>query len=309
MFSAATRGWELAKKAYSNEAKSYRCNQQYKCLWHVLINPHFASRWFKKLYSPEYILITQHRPRIFIKPFRVYMSVRWNKRQKVKVILDTYQFIRSKGEGFLQAIICEKYFRLADFQLKDGSTASIVLEYDERYRKEGELGINLVCEKLGGVIAGGSFSFENKENENWVCRIGCIQGHRNTEVNIAKTAQNLMYGLRPKALMVFVIQEFTKHLGIRSVYGAGQSIQAYRRKHAINIPWFHKISFDYNKLWLEHGGEPEKDGWFLLPSSPLRKDISEIKANKRAGYKRRYEMMDHISTDILCTLQQIVVPG
>lgn len=308
MFSSAAKGWELATKAFSEEDKSYRRKQQYKSLWHAWMHPYFASRWFNTLYSPENNLIIQHRPRLYIKPFRVYMSTQWDKNQKVKVILDTYRFIKSKGENFTQAMICEKQFPVAVFKLKDESTASIVLGYDERYRKEGELVLSLVCEKLGGMVAGASFSFENTSEEGWVCRIGCVQGHRNTDVNIAKTAQNLMHGLRPKVLMVFAVYEFAKNLGIQNVYGAGQSIQAFNRQHAVHIPWLHKINFDYDKLWLECRGELKEEGWFLLPNTSWRKEMCELKPSKRAAHKRKYEMMDQISAEMINTLREIVVP-
>lgn len=306
MFSTAIKGWKLAAKAFSGEGKSYCRKQQYKSCWHACMHPHFASKWFKKLYSSEYIHIATHRPRLYLKPFRVYMSTRWDRQQKVKVILDTYEFIQNKGLNFIQAIIDEKHFLTATFRLRDESGASIVLGYDERYRKEGELVLTLQCEKFGNAIAGASFSFENTQNEGWICRIGCIQGYKNKDVNIVKTLQNLMNGLRPKALMVFAVQEFAGQLGIKSVYGAGQSIQAFRRKHAVYIPWFHKISFDYDKLWMESGGSLTKDGWFLLPTIAQRKSMCELKPSKRAAHKRRYEMMDQISAEIHHTVQCLI---
>lgn len=304
MLPTATRAWELAAKAFAAEDERYRQKQQYKSFFHALIYSSFASRWFQALYSPEFNLIAEHRPRLYLKPFRVYMSVKWNKDHRVKVILDTYRFMRSRGMCFVQIDTDRKYLPLAIFKLKDGSEASISLGYDERYRKEGELVLFLQCEQLGGCITGASFSFEKiLEKEEWMCRIGCIQGHKNNNEDLIKAAQNLMHGLRPKSLMVFVVKEFARHLGIQLVFGAGQSIQAFRRKHFIHIQQLHNINFDYNQLWMESGGKPEDDGWYLLPLITPQKSMDEIKSCKRALYRRRYQMMDQITLEMAKSIQ------
>lgn len=304
MFSTAIQAWKFASKAYAKDGKKYCRNRQYKSLAYTLIYPVFAAKWFKALYSPEFKIIAEQKPRLYYKPFRVYMSTKWDIERKAKVILDTYQFIRNNGEGFMQLITSEKPVPLVIFKLKDGSDAMVTLGYDERYRKEGELIFFLHSEKLGGFITGAAFSFENISKEGWGCRIGSIQGPKDGKENIIKEAQNLMNGLRPKSLMVFTIQEFARDLGVQTVYGAGQAIQAFRRKHAIHIQCLHKIYFDYNKLWTESGGIMQKDGWFLLPPAFPRKDMETIKACKRASYRRRYAMMDEISLEIFKSVQQ-----
>ncbi len=307
MFPVCIKGWQLAANAFSGERKRYRRKQQYKIFLYTLMSPSFAKEWFDTLYSPEYDQIVKHRPRLYVKPFRVYMSTGWDKHHKMKTILDTYHFINSAGNAFTQVITGKDNLPVACFKLKDGSEASVMLGYDERYRKEGELVLFFVCKQLGGIVAAASFSFERSDSNNWVCRIGCIQGNKTSdENNIAKTAQNLMYGLRPKSFMVFLVQEFARQLGIDAIYGAGQSIQAFRRKHFIHIPVLHTIRQNYNDMWLESGGVLGKDGWFALPLMPKRKTLEEIKSHKRAVYKRRYEMMDSISAEISKSMQRVV---
>ncbi|TAN01901.1 MAG: DUF535 domain-containing protein [Chitinophagaceae bacterium] len=309
MLPTATLASKLAAKAFAKEDKKYRRKQQYKSFFQAFIYSSFASKWFQTLYSPEFNLIAEHRPRLYFKPFRVYMSAKWSKNRRVKVILDTYRFIRSRGGCFMQVVTDEKQTQLAIFKLKDGSEASLSIGYDERYRKEGELVLFFQCEQLGGFITGVSFSFEKSlEEEGWVCRIGCIQGHKNNDENLIKAAQNLMNGLRPKSLMVFAVKELAANLGVQLVFGAGQSIQAYRKKHAIHIRWLHKIHFDYNKLWIESGGKLKEDGWYLLPIITPRKNLDEIKSCKRALYRRRYQMMDEIAQEISKSIQCLTVP-
>ncbi|MBS1749551.1 MAG: DUF535 family protein [Bacteroidetes bacterium] len=298
MLPVCTKGWQLAESAFSGERKSYRRKQQYKIFLYTLMNPVFSKKWFNTLYSPEYNKVFTLRPRLYVKPFRVYMSARWNKHQRMKVILDTYNFINDLGIPLTQVLPEKKDITVGSFTLKDGQTASVVLGYDERYRKEGELVLFFVCEQLGGIISAASFSFELNNSKQWVCRIGCVQGHKTVDENTAKTAQKQMHGLRPKSFMVFLVQEFARSLGVVAIYGAGQTIQAFNRKHFIHIPILHKITQDYNNLWLELDGELKEDGWFELPLIFKRKAFEEIKSHKRALYKRRYEMMDNIASEI-----------
>lgn len=304
MFPVCFKGWRLATGAFSNERKGYRRKQQYKIFFHTLMTPRFAKKWFTILFSSQYQQIATLRPRLYIKPFRVYMSGKWHNYHRMKVILDTYNFINASGIPLTQVISKMEGITVGTFTLRDGQAASVVLGYDERYRKEGELVLFFVCEQLGGIISAASFSFELNKSKQWICRIGCVQGHKTGDENTTKTAQKLMHGLRPKSFMVFLVQEFARTLGVVAIYGAGQTIQAFNRKHFIHIPKLHKISQDYNNLWIELEGELKGDGWFELPLIFRRKSFEEIKSHKRALYKRRYEMMDNIARDITESIQK-----
>jgi uncharacterized protein VirK/YbjX len=180
------------------------------------------------------------------------------------------------------------------------------LGYDEKFRKEGELVLSFKCDELGGVITASSFSFEEKEPGKWVCRIGCVQGYRRNDDNSCKAAQKLLHGLRPKSLIVFVIQELSRQLGIIAVHGAGDTIQSYRRKHFIHLPSRHAILFDYNAIWRESGGKADSEGWYELPLMPQRRNIAEVKANKRPQYLRRYSMLDDLSLKIRDAVNNIL---
>jgi uncharacterized protein VirK/YbjX len=306
ILSVAVNGWQFASRAFARENKGYRIMQQWKSFFGALFNPRFASRWFEILKSPDFLLVTAYRQRLYFKPFRVYMSIRWAKKQKVKVILDTYRFILNKGELFRQVITLAGGVEIARIKLNDTIDGFLMLGYDDRYRKEGELVISFTCDQLGGMIAAASFSFEEVETGGWVCWIGCVQGHQLNVENASKAAQKLLHGLRPKSLMVFTIQEFSRQLGCSAVYGAGDSIQAYRRKHTIHLPWRHSIQFDYNAIWTESGGQPAKDGWYELPLTPVQKNTNEIKSNKRSLYARRYTLLDSLSLKIADAVKKIV---
>lgn len=302
--SVAVQGRNFASHAFANEHKSYRKKQEHKSFFYALLSPRFASWWFDLLKSPDFIFITKYRPRLYFKPFRVYISIRWTKWQKVKVILDTYRFIL-KHQAFVP-VITDKHIEIARIQLQEDMEGLLALGYDTRYRKEGELVLSFECEQLGGSIASVAFSFEEIAIDQWVCWVGCIQGHKKNDLYAAKTAQKLLHGLRPKSLVVFAVQEFVRELGFSAIYGTSDSIQAYRRKHLIHIPMFHKIPFDYDTFWEESGGTLVKDGWYELPLKLVRRDIHEIKTSRRALHLRRYALMDDLSLKIAEATRRLI---
>ncbi|HEY4786458.1 MAG TPA: DUF535 family protein [Bacteroidales bacterium] len=303
--SVAMNGWQRASKAFSHERKSYLIWQQWRSFFAALIYYKVALKWFGIIESPGFTQISVYRPKLYFKPFRVYMSIRWNAKQRIKVMLDTYRFILSKGDAFARGILQTGGIVIASIMLGDAMDGVLTLGYDERFRKEGELVLSFDCNQLGGRIVSAAFSFEEIETGCWVCRIGCIQGHMINESNSSKAVQKLMHGLRPKSFIVFAVQELTRQLGFNAIYGAGDGIQAYRRKHFIHLSRRHAIQFNYNSLWAESGGQPYKDGWFELPLTPLRKNMQEIKSNKRSLYLKRFSVLDDLSAQIADSCNKI----
>jgi len=289
-------GWKLASVAYPNTKKSYILKQQFKIILLVLIHPRFAKQWFSRIKSPELSQIYPNRPGLHIKPLRVYMSTQWDIYRKAKVILDTYDLLRKHPNKLFENILTNDSSELlARFSLKNDSFATVTAGYDTRFRKEGEIVIALECEELGGLISSIAFSFEEVNKDCFVCRIGCVQGNKSEKVNLSKEMQKLLYGQRPSSLMLFLVQEFIKHLNVSVLYGASDSIQANLQKHAIHINKFHNITFSYDKLWAESQGELQEEGWFKLPISSVKRQIENIKPKKRAMYRKRYALQDSIA--------------
>jgi len=297
---AIKTGLRYANSAFLTEKKKYQKKQSNKTLLYTIIYNKIAREWFSILSTEEMKMVVEKRPRIFMKPFRPYISSRWKKRRTIKVICDSYDFLR---ENHLMHILDNENTLLSEFTLKDELKACLLWGYDEKLRKEGEFVLKFYCEQLGGVIAMASISFE-KENE-WICRIGCIQGNHLLPPDSMKQAQLQMHGLRPKVLMIFTIQSICKVFGITKIYGAGDEIIAHNKKHAIHIPWIHKLGFSYDDVWKEEGGQLDTEGWFVIPAAPKRKSIAEMKVHKRAYYRRRYELESDIAGQIEQSLNNL----
>ena len=53
ILSAAINGWQFASLAFADSSEGYRRKQEWKSFYGALINPKFASKWFKILNSPD----------------------------------------------------------------------------------------------------------------------------------------------------------------------------------------------------------------------------------------------------------------
>jgi uncharacterized protein VirK/YbjX len=273
--------------------------QRIKIIFFVIIYSFFFHRWFKFLESDEFKKIFHYHPRIYIKPFRTYIPIKWNKDRKIKVILDSYRFIEKNKHILEDILINEQGINIAKISLSQEYDAFINVGYSERFRKEGEFVLSLECDYLGGKVASVAFALEEKEKGKWTCIVSCVQGYNYDDVpDVFKKTQNLLYKMRPTALVIYALQDFIRELGCQDIYCVGDKIHTYRQKHAIHLQWFHKIGFDYDKFWLEVGCMQIDKDWFLLPLNPARKDISDIKSKKRSLYRKRYAMLDDISLNI-----------
>ena len=300
---AAHRSWKLAGSGYLQDNKTRQIQQRFRWAVAAAVTPRLTLQWFDMLDHPELRVFAEINPRLAFKPMRVYMSTRWDKLRKIKVINDTYQVIQRHKGALLDALIRHEDCVLARFELDGCGEAKIVLGHDRKYRKEGELVASLRCGPAGRNVISMAFSLELDSDGSCACYIGCIQGGYQDD---AKNAAKAMHGLRPKALMVFVAQEIASAFDAVKIYGVGNAIQAHRKKHLIRIPFRHDITFDYDALWTEAGGELTPDKWFSLPLESQRRSTDTIKSNKRSMYLRRYNLMDELSGQIRASLAPLI---
>jgi uncharacterized protein len=291
--------WELSKKGYLNRKRSYQIKQQLRCIYYSIFYFKFSSSWITFLTSQDFKVVFQNRPRLYNKAFLPYVSNKWNKQQKVKVIKDTYQFIEKNESLNLNFLTNSNGLQIASFCCSNNFEVLVNLGYEDRFRKEGELVLSLNCNQLGGKIFAAAISFEEIKNDYWICRIGCVQGYKENTQDAVKMVQKMMYGMRPSALLVFIIQELCQNLNVNSIYGISDKCQVYRKKHGIHISCFHRISFDYDQFWKEIGGVKIDKQWFKLPEKNICKEFVNIQSHKRAMYRNRYQMLDLLSEQIL----------
>ncbi len=286
-------GIKFADAGYKDYSPKYRKKQKWKIAFHTFFNLKFAKKWFDFIQSSEFETVFRYRKKIYIKPFRPYISIKWNKNRKLKVILDTYRFLQEKG--LLDKFLID-FVPVAEIDFNNEFTGLLKLEYDNKFRKEGELVLTFECNQCGGKIVSVSFSVEQEQNGKWICRVGCVQG-LSRKKNF-KLAQKLLFGMRPNSFIIFALQELIRNLSIEKIFAASNAVQANRKKHFINIQSIHKINFDYDKFYEDVGGKRISTDWFELPLTFKRKDINDIKSQKRNLYRKRYKLLDDVADRI-----------
>ena len=90
------RAKKLTECGFANETVKYQRKQLNKIYFHLLLDIPFAKKWFRLIQLEEYKWVLSHRPRIYFKPFRVYMSTRWKKQQRMNALLSCYAFIKQR---------------------------------------------------------------------------------------------------------------------------------------------------------------------------------------------------------------------
>jgi uncharacterized protein VirK/YbjX len=299
---AGLTAWALSNSTYSSSGIALRTKNRIRWAVMAAMSPAESLDWFNRLDINDMRSFSERIPYLTFKPMRVFMSTEWNIAQRKKVIEDTYHLIRTYRGPLQDAILNTDGSTLARFNLDGYGEVKIVLCYDNSLRKEGVLMVSLKCASLNEPVIQIAFSFEQKSSKSIACYIGCMQGRSNKDE--IKTMTKVMHGLRPHAVMLFIVQEIMSALQVTLLFGVGNTIHPHHQKYLIHLPFVHNTTFDYDSLWKELGGDSEPDGWFKLPLTAERRTDKEMKSNKRAMYHRRYDMMDNLSMQIKASLTE-----
>lgn len=299
---ASRRAWKRsALLPQSGESEARRFRGQIRWSLTAATRQAAAAEWFEWLEQPAVKPYLQLEPRMAFRPLRAYGSTLWNLRRRTKVVRDTYAFIHAYGGALHQAMTHPEGALLLRLPLERGVTGEVRLKSDAQYRKEGEISAFFHLSGVELPVSSFALAFERTAS-GWACYVGAVQGQKGGGEEAIKLATKAMHGLRPKQFMVFLAQEIARSLRVNALYGVGNRIQVARADRRKATKAGREISFDYDELWTEAGGEPMKDGWFLLPAKPRRRGLDEVKPNKRSMYAKRYAMLDDISRQIRTVL-------
>jgi uncharacterized protein len=294
---AAHKAWQWSRHVYRLNPNSLRLFKRHlRWATAAALRPQEALDWFSFHDEPAIRGFSHANPRLVFRALTRYMSVRWGLAHRTKVIQDTYRFIVNQG-GFLEkAMQCPEGMSLARLDLDRGQKALIRIGSDAQFRKEGEISVFLELAGVDGPVTGMAFSLE--QDREWIALVGGFQGRKGGDEETIKLATKAMHGLRPKSLMVLLIQELARTLGISSLRGVGNSIQVFRARMSNPLVPARNIRFDFDALWTEVDGKPRDDGWFELPLTTPRRNADQVKPNKRSMYAKRYLLMDDLSRQI-----------
>ena len=245
-----------------------------------------TKAWLHLLNShPAFSELARHCPKLVHKIYRPYLSGHLKMDQRRAVLASHYRFMFTRGLGpmVMQASRCG--VQLADIAGKNGAAYQLVLRAVEPLEREGELVLQL--RQQDALIYSTAFTFSDLDG-TVVVSIGCIQGTKGAD-GLAKIrdATRELHGLRPKQLLVLLVQQLGHQLGCTQLRLVGNGNRAVRGAMRQG-----RVQADYEQLWKEMGAEPRADGDFQLGCGPIPElNLEPIASKKRSEARKRHQTL------------------
>lgn len=222
-----------------------------------------------------------------------YMHNQWDLHQRIQTILAHYKLLPKLPE-FLN-VADAKPKTIVDLNyVSEG--ASIALDRAIWFAREGEVVLNLF--KGNQRVKSIAFTL-NVLNNELVIYVGAIQGiHADDDsLGLFKSLTKDFEGLRPRSLVIELLRMVAENIGAKKILAISDENRHHRHPYFANT---HKntLKTGYDSIWLDHEGVKLENGFFEIPVAKHRRDIAEVSSNKRAMYRRRYQMLDKIEANV-----------
>ena len=264
-----------------------------------------SNEWFHLLQQPELALAARNHPYLFQKLQRPYLNRTLKTRQRLEALQQHYRFVIAHFPPELKWEVYGSPGKiLATLPLEGVGHLGLHLSCS-RQEKEGDLVIGLVNMVSRVTLFTLAFSITRYETEPMEIFIGGLQGNkRANDKDLIIAITRGLHGLRPKALLLFALQELAAIWGVTRVRAVSDAMHIYRH-------WQKRknLATSYDEWWIESGGELAGDGMFDLPARFIPREIATIKVNKRQMYKRRYLMLTKISNQTVQSLSPSAPPA
>ena len=267
--------------------------QQLKYVARGLTMPHHIQQWFELWQSPRLAPLVDSHPRLLLKLQRPYLRRGLAVGVRRAILHQHYAFVQARfSPGGLRRIFAFPGVLLAGISVPGLGDLGVRLTYHDLFEKEGEMSLILHEEQKQTPLFALSFCIPGAGPDDREIFVGGLQGWKpanSRESMVALT--RAMEGLRPKALLLFVLQTLAQHWQVGRIRAASNETRELRlRKTAIHA--------DYDEFWREAGGQQEADGNFSLPATFSPRPLTEIKPNKRSMYRRRYTLLETLARQI-----------
>jgi uncharacterized protein VirK/YbjX len=220
--------------------------------------------------------------------FRPYVNSRWTFNERMTAIENHYLLVKHKVP-FL-GLSTDASLDVTELDL-GGEKLRIVLDRPEWMRGEGELGLSLFY----GIdrIYTAMFLLQESDGKLQII-VGNVQGDGRDRAALYKEFTKTLFGMRPRDFLVHVMKVLGEDIGCSEILGISDD----RHRSAHWLTKAKKVS-TYDAIWVEHGGVKDpKSGLFRIPAHFSRRPDADVPANKRAQYRRRYQLMDELQAKI-----------
>jgi uncharacterized protein VirK/YbjX len=268
---------------------------QFILLFRALVFLPDIRRWFDVSDNPLLTRALQRFPLISGAIYWPYINHTWPMQRKLAVIDQHFRML-----GGAAKIVAHATFEEVELARLENEYSGLRLVLDKAtwFLREGEIVLNLfIKDQRFYSIA---FTLGVEDGQPLVI-VGALQGSNSeTASEVYRDITHALHGMRPRDLLMVALKMFCGELGINRIWAVSSEF----RQH--NSPYFggghkEKVLVSYNEVWTEHGGDSLVNGFFEIPAVVKHKDMSDIPSRKRAAYRRRFEMLDKLASDIkLC---------
>ncbi|MES2149912.1 MAG: DUF535 family protein [Pseudomonadota bacterium] len=239
--------------------------------------------------SPLLSELARAQPGVLKKIYRPYLSRRLRCAERLDVLTSHYARIALCGLGELVLRAARAPVRLTELTGKSGQAYQLELVAMERMEREGELVLQLAS---GGVVLFSvAFTFLIQDGSPAVA-IGCLQGGRADDaLELIRSATRELHGLRPKTLMVRLVQQIGRQFGCHDLLLVGNDNRVVQQQLRKGL-----VMADYDSTWVELGASRRYDGDFRLPCAALAEpELAAIASNKRSEAKKRFALLTAVA--------------
>lgn len=268
-----------------------------KFMLRSLLMPRLSREWMNELSQWSHLdtLLTR-QPRLPVRLHRPYLAVNFNRQQVLDALRYHYTLLsEAMSSEELTTYLNTQALTLAQIEGKNGDTFTLELTMQINLDKEGDSTI-LMRNADGDVLAEMTFTLLDHRNQRTLFIGGLQGGKRDLPHEAIQNATKSCHGLFPKRLVMEAVCRFAERLHVDQILAVSNDVHIFRGERYQDKN--KKILSDYDTFWEAVGGERDNEGYFHIPVAIARKDIAEIASKKRAEYRRRYELMDAIQSQM-----------
>jgi len=170
----------------------------------------------------------------------------------------------------------------------------VVIDQPQWFMREGGLVVNLFVDSFRAFSL--AFSFDRTQEDQLLAMIGGIQGrNRQDALDLYRQLTKDFHGLRPRDLLLEVFRVLCRHFNVSSIRAVTQS-----QRHHLH-PFFGgtDLAPDYDAIWEDRQGVRADKYFYSLPVAPETRDITSVKPNKRALYRKRFAFLENLENRLI----------
>lgn len=281
--------------------------RRWKLVARSLIQWPWTVAWYRFLEAPRLQVTAAARPRLYTKLQRPYLTRRHGFGARLAALTTHYTWVDATlPETMLEAIYRDPGLELGRLPLEEGRSLVIRLCYTDRYEKEGDLSFCVSLAPTETLIYTVTFSVTQRSGMGRGLFIGGLQGgNAPDQPDIVRQLTREMFGMRPKAFALYLVQQAAEWIGAVEIRGVADEETVYRHLQNRKV-----IEASYDRLWSESGGTRSSvDHCFDLPPRHVEIPREEIKTSKRSLYQKRYALLRDLSASLRARWEASISEG